>query len=596
RTGSPKWLEKTMKLDGNDLWEAKLSFKNIGLYEFTIKAWIDVFKTWQNHLIKKREAGQSIDIMMKVGVKLIHDSIVHASDEQKKDLELWYNKLNGAKAEKVLDLAISEELCQLINSCIDHNKVTVYEKNMPLSIERKQALFCAWYELFPRSWSPEAGKHGTFKDCERLLPEIARMGFDIIYFPPIHPIGVDKRKGKNNAIICEASDPGSPWAVGNKQGGHKDIHPELGTLQDFKHFVKQAGEYGMEIALDIAFQCSPNHPYIKQHPDWFLWRPDGTIQYAENPPKKYEDIVPINFETKDWKGLYKELKSVFLYWIKQGVKVFRVDNPHTKPFHFWEVTFGDIKKKYPDVLFLAEAFTRPKIMYRLAKLGFTQSYTYFTWRNTPEEFVEYMEELTTEPVKSFFQPNFWPNTPDILPESLEHKGRSAFITRFILASTLSTSYGIYGPAFELLENEPFPGREEYLDNEKYEIKNWDWDKPDNIKDIISTVNRLRRENPALQDRNNISFIPSTNAEFLVSVKATDDLSNIIVTVVNFDPDHTQSGFITLDLESLGINDGEPYIMFDLLHDKKYTWTGAKNYVELGPEGAIAHIFRLHKKY
>jgi starch synthase (maltosyl-transferring) len=422
------------------------------------------------------------------------------------------------------------------------------------------------------------------------------MGFDVLYLPPIHPIGRSFRKGPNNTTVAAPGDPGSPWAIGAEEGGHKAVHPELGTLEDFRHLVARAGDYGLELAIDIAFQSAPDHPYVKEHPEWFRQRPDGTIQYAENPPKKYQDIYPFDFETEHWQELWDELKSVVLFWIEQGVRIFRVDNPHTKPFPFWEWLIGDVKRDYPETIFLSEAFTRPKVMYRLAKLGFSQSYNYFPWRNTKEELTHYLTELTQTEVREYFGPNLWPNTPDILPESLQFGGRPAFMSRLILAATLGASYGIYGPAYELTENRPIaPGKEEYLYSEKYEIKRWDLDRPDSLKGLITRVNTIRRENPALQSNRNLVFHHTDNEEIIAYTKSTDDRSNQILVVVNLDPHYNHSGWVNLSLDALGIDPHQPYQMHDLLDDTRYLWHGAHNYVELRHLGVPAHIFVIRRR-
>jgi starch synthase (maltosyl-transferring) len=468
-----------------------------------------------------------------------------------------------------------------------------YPRELVVTVDREKAGFSAWYEMFPRSASPVPGRHGTFKDCEARLPYIAEMGFDVLYLPPIHPIGKTGRKGKNNTLPAGPEDPGTPWAIGSSEGGHKAINPRLGTLVDFKHLLSKAKQLNIEIALDIAFQCSPDHPYVKEHPEWFLHRPDGSIQYAENPPKKYQDIYPLNFETEDRQGLWEELKSIVVYWAKQGVRIFRMDNPHTKPFPFWEWLLSEAKKEYPDVIFLAEAFTRPKIMYRLAKLGFDQSYTYFSWRNNKKDITEYLTELTQTPVKDFFRPNFWPNTPDILNEYLQTGGRAVFMARLVLAATLSSNYGIYGPAFELMENRPRePKSEEYFNSEKYEIKHWDIDRADSLKDFISRVNRIRRENAALQMNRNLWFNTTNNDQLICYSKHTDDLTDIILVVVNFDPHTTQTGTVNVPLKSWGFDVEKPYKVHDFLSDKEYFWRGEWNYVELNPAVCPAHVFHL----
>jgi starch synthase (maltosyl-transferring) len=422
------------------------------------------------------------------------------------------------------------------------------------------------------------------------------MGFDVLYLPPIHPIGHTFRKGKNNNVVAQSDEPGSPWAIGSEEGGHKSIHSELGTLEDFRQLVDSARSQGIDIALDIAFQCSPDHPYVQEHPEWFKHRPDGSIQYAENPPKKYQDIYPFNFETDNWRELWDELNSVFMYWCEQGVRVFRVDNPHTKPFPFWEWSLSEIKKQYPDTIFLSEAFTRPRVLYRLAKLGFTQSYNYFAWRNTRSELTEYLTELTTTEVAEYCRPNLWPNTPDILPESLQVGGRPAFISRLVLAATLGASYGIYGPAYELMDNTPLEyGREEYFDSEKYEIKQWDTDRPDSLREIVTLVNRARHENPALQSNKRLVFHPTGNDQLIAYSKTTADETNTILTVVNLDPHHTQSGWVDLPLEDLGIEPNQPFQVHDLIGGARYLWNGPANFVELNPHAIPAHIFRVRHR-
>jgi starch synthase (maltosyl-transferring) len=450
--------------------------------------------------------------------------------------------------------------------------------------------------MFPRSCAAQEGKHGTLQDCIARLPYVASMGFDVLYLPPIHPIGYSFRKGKNNILAANPEDVGSPWAIGAKEGGHKSIHPKLGTLEDFKRLVTKAKESGIEIALDIAYQCTPDHPYVKEHPQWFRKRPDGSIQYAENPPKKYQDIYPLDFESDDWRALWEELKSIILFWAEQGVRIFRVDNPHTKSFPFWQWVIPEVKKSYPDAIFLAEAFTRPKVMYRLAKVGFSQSYTYFAWRNTKAELTEYFTEITRTEVADFFRPNLWPNTPDILTEYLQFGGRPAFMARLVLAATLGASYGIYGPAFELCENTARdPGSEEYLNSEKYEIRHWDWERADSLKEFIGMVNRIRRDNPALRGDRGLLFHNVDNPELICFSKRTEDLTNVIVVVVNLDPHHIQSGWVELPMEDLGLDPHQPIQMHDLLTDARHLWHGTKSYVELAPQSVPAHVFRVRHR-
>jgi starch synthase (maltosyl-transferring) len=476
----------------------------------------------------------------------------------------------------------------------DRSLSVTSDRALRVSVDNPQAVFGTWYELFPRSFG-RTGKHGTFGDCERLLPDIAKMGFDILYLPPIHPIGVTHRKGKNNATACHPSDPGCPWAIGSAQGGHKSVHPELGTLKSFRRFVQKARAHGLDVALDLAFQCSPDHPYVKAHPEWFRWRPDGSVQFAENPPKKYEDILPLNFECHQWKSLWRELKSVVLFWIEQGIHVFRVDNPHTKPFTFWEWLIAEVRRQHPEVIFLAEAFTRRKVMQRLAKVGFNQSYTYFTWRNTKWELEQYIQEFSQGKVGEYMRPNFWPNTPDILPPALQYGGRAAFIIRLILAATLSSSYGIYGPAYDLCVSDALPDKEEYLDSEKYELKSWPWQRRGTIRPVIERVNRIRHDHPALHRTRNIRIYPVDNEAMLCYGKAAPDGSETLITVISIDPHHKQAGWVTLPLEALGLDPSTSYAMIDLLSNDTYLWQGERNYIELDPSVMPAHILQVRGK-
>jgi starch synthase (maltosyl-transferring) len=591
-----EWREVPMRLIENDRWKGEFVVEEVGIYLYTVEGWIDHFKTWQRDIKKRYDAGQDLGVELLIGAGYAEEASRRASKEDKKKLIGFAEVLKKAKGgEELTSLALSTEFTKLMDRYPDQNFAVSYEKELRVVVDREKALFSTWYELFPRSISLDPGQHGTFQDAEKFLPEIARMGFDILYFPPIHPIGRTNRKGKNNVLEVNPDDIGSPWAIGSKEGGHKAIHPQLGTMEEFERVILKAREMGLEIAMDLAFQCSPDHPYVKKHPEWFRWRPDGTVQFAENPPKKYQDIIPLHFETEKWEELWEELKSIVLFWIEKGVRIFRVDNPHTKPFPFWEWLIGGIKKEYPEVIFLSEAFTRPKVMYHLAKIGFTQSYTYFTWRNTKRELIEYLTELTRTEVGEYFRPNFWPNTPDILPEHLQYGGRPAFMIRLILAATLSSNYGIYGPAFELCVHEALPGKEEYLNSEKYEIKPWNRDIPGNLKDFIIRVNRIRRENPALQTTWNLRFYEVDNETLLFYGKATRDLSNIILMVVNLDPFHTQNGWVRVPIEELGLDAHQPYLVHDLLSDDKYIWQGERNYVELHPQVLPANIFRVRKR-
>lgn len=592
------WNETPMEFIGNDRWRASFSVTDLGIYRYTVTGWIDHFSTWRRDLVKRRDAGQNLEIEFLIGATFIEEASKRAGNEDGRTLAKAAHDLRSDKIPLFTrtELALSDSLTALVAKYPDRRFASIYNRELSVIVDREKARFSAWYELFPRSTSGNPDEHGTFKDLEARLPYVASMGFDVLYLPPIHPIGAAYRKGKNNNPAGESNDPGSPWAIGSQEGGHKAIHSDLGTLQDFRRLISQARNHGMEIALDIAFQCSPDHPYVKEHREWFRTRPDGTVQYAENPPKKYQDIFPLEFETERWRELWGELKSVFDYWIAQGVKIFRVDNPHTKSFEFWEWVIGEIRRNNPDVIFLSEAFTRPKLMYRLAKLGFTQSYNYFPWRNTKAELTQYFTELTRSDVREFFRPNLWPNTPDILTEHLQHGGRPAFVSRLVLAATLGSSYGIYGPAFELCEHRPLKqGSEEYLDSEKYEIRHWDLDRPDSLREFIACVNRIRRENPALQSDERLHFHGTDNDQLICYSKSTSDLSNIIVIVVNLSPYHVHSGWLQLDLSALGLGTDHPFQVQDLLTNAYYLWQGARNYIQVDPHSAPAHIFRVRRR-
>ncbi len=597
KDGESRRHKRPMEFLANDRWWGEFVVTELGQYRYTVQAWVDYFKSWREGLAKKFDAGQDISVDLLSGADLVEQASKRAAGADAKELRESATLLRsiGGSPDRV-SLALGDELAELVARYPDRELATTYERELVVVVDRQKARFNAWYEMFPRSCMSEPGRHGTFKDCMARLPYIANMGFDVLYFPPIHPIGQTHRKGKNNDPLAKPDDPGSPWAIGSQEGGHRDLHPQLGTFEDFRLLVTKASKYGIEIAIDLAFQCTPDHPYVKEHPEWFRWRPDRTVQYAENPPKKYEDIYPFNFETEKWQELWKELKEVVLFWIDQGVRIFRVDNPHTKPFRFWEWLIGEIKKDHPEVIFLAEAFTRPKVMYQLAKLGFTQSYTYFAWRNTKLELTQYFTELVQTDVREHFRPSLWPNTPDILTEYLQMGGRPAFMARLVLAATLGASYGIYGPAFELCDNRAKePGSEEYLDSEKYEIKNWDIEKPESLRDFVARVNQIRRENPALQGDWNLRFHPVDNEQLICYTKQTEDFSNIIVVVVNLDPHHKHSGWVELPLQTLGIDAQQPFQVHDLLSEARYLWHGNRNYVELDPRVVPAHIFRLRRR-
>jgi len=597
KDNSAQWAQVPMEPLGNDRWHGSFEVTELGRYSYTIEAWIDRFKSWREALAKKVKADQDVSVDLLVGAELIEEASTRAPDTDAKSVQAWVRRLRSKEDHPGnIQSALDDELARLISKYPDRRFSTTYEKELDVVVDRDKARFSSWYEVFPRSCTSEMGSHGTFKDCETCLAYIAAMGFDVLYLPPIHPIGRTHRKGKNNAPKADREDTGSPWAIGSEEGGHRAVHAQLGTLEDFRKLVVKAEDYGIEIAIDLAFQCTPDHPYVKEHPEWLHWRPDGTVQYAENPPKKYEDIYPLNFETDQWRELWEELRTIALFWIDQGVRIFRVDNPHTKPLRFWEWLIGEIKRDHPEVIFLSEAFTRPKVMYHLAKLGFTQSYTYFAWRNTKWELTQYFTELTRTEVREFFRPNLWPNTPDILTEYLQMGGRPAFMARLVLAATLGANYGIYGPAFELYENRPRElGSEEYLDSEKYQIRHWDMTQPDSLKDFIARVNRIRRENPALQGDRSLRFHLVDSEQLICYSKHNQDLSNLIVVVVNLDPHHTHAGWLELPLSDLELDPRHPYQVHDLLSDARYLWHGTRNYVEVNPHIVPAHIFQVRRR-
>jgi starch synthase (maltosyl-transferring) len=586
KEGQP-WNLIEMTPTYNDAWRASFVVTEKGNYHFTVSAWIDQFDTWYDGFKKKAAAHVDVHVELMEGVQFLK-RLNLASNAKK--LEGDYNK--------GVEYILSAEFSELVHANPLIEFETTYPKEFVVRVEHIKANFSTWYELFPRSASLE-GKHGTFKDVIKLLPRVASMGFDVLYLPPIHPIGKINRKGKNNNVRSLPGEPGSPWAIGSDEGGHKAIHAELGTLDDYKKLIEEAKKQNIDIALDLAFQCAPDHPYVTEHPEWFKQRPDGTIQYAENPPKKYQDIYPFNFETEAWKELWIELKSVITFWIDNGVKIFRVDNPHTKPIPFWEWAIAEVNKEYDDIIFLAEAFTRPKIMDSLGKIGYTQSYTYFTWRVTKDEITQYMNELVESPSRNFFRPNFWPNTPDILPFHLQHQGENIFIIRMALAATLSSNYGIYGPPYEFYDNVPMAaGKEEYFDSEKYEVKRFDWKKTNRMTDIITMLNYARKSHKALQSTWNIQFCAIENSHLIAFIKATDDLSDIILTVVNLDPNSKHVGYVQLPIERLKLSDRINVKVHDLITDEHYTWMQEWNYVELDPVKMPFHLFKLdvHESY
>jgi starch synthase (maltosyl-transferring) len=583
-----KWQEVRMVHDVNDEWSATFQVTKQGYYTYFVEGWVDYALNWQHGTERKIQDNQYVKSELLEGAEYVQAVMEFANASEIEYLQKAAHCFtNESDYDRAVPIATSDELHQIFKK---YPIRFLENKSLELKVyvERQKALFSTWYEFFPRSASQEEGKHGTFKDCERLLPRVATMGFDTLYFPPIHPIGEVNRKGKNNATNAQQGDVGSPWGIGSQYGGHKSTHPELGTIDDFKSLVQKAKDLGIEVAMDYALQAAPDHPYVKDFPQWFKWRPDGTVQYAENPPKKYQDIQPIYFESSDWKNLWKELLDVALFWIEEcDIKVFRVDNPHTKPFFFWGWLISQIKEKHPDVLFLAEAFTRPKIMNELAKQGFSQSYTYFTWRNSKSELIEYVTELTQSEQKEFYRPNFWPNTPDINPFALQNGNESIHLQKYFLAATLSSSVGIYGPVFEYRISTPMaPGKEEYLDSEKYEVVRWDWEKQNKITTLITRINSIRKEQISLQQTNNIVFCDTNNDQVLAYYKFDDEKQNETLMIASLNDKNTTQASVKLPKALLN---KVPLKITDLITGNKYSWDKEWNFVELSPELPF-HLF------
>lgn len=585
-----RWRETPMSIVDNDRWVGWCDLTENTRYLYTIAAWVDTFESWRREVMKKRQIRSDLSSELLEGQALVHAAAARADGEDHARLVdiLTRWKLEPSQQGR-LELALDEDLARLVGRYQERVALTVYGRELEVVVDRIRARYGAWYEMFPRSQGTARGQSATFKDCEARLPAIRDMGFDVLYLPPIHPIGRTNRKGRNNSLQSGPDDPGSPYAIGNEHGGHDAVDPNLGTLADFDRFARAVREHGMELALDFAINCSPDHPYVAQHPEWFYHRPDGTIKYAENPPKKYEDIYPLNFYCEEWRHLWAEMKRIILFWIEHGVTIFRVDNPHTKPVMFWEWLIREIQTEHPEVFFLSEAFTRPKMMRVLAKAGFNQSYTYFTWRNFKHELTEYLTELTRSEMKEYFRANFFTNTPDILPEILQQGGRPAFKFRLVLAATLSPSYGIYN-GYELCENRAIPGTEEYLNSEKYEYKVWDWDRPGNIIDYITRINRIRRENPALHEYENLSFYEADNEHVLFYGKTTLDRRNAILVAVNLNPFHAQTARLKIPLADLGLAPDETYQLHDLITDRRALVTGDLYAIHLDPQQEPAAIF------
>jgi glycosidase len=585
-----KWEYAPLEPLGNDLWAGKISIRKKGNYSFKIQSWEDDFGTWREGILKWAAAGEDVKQDQIAGVQMLKTYLRNAKGNLRTKLSQIIRSIETATSSSLKDILTDSDNIETVYLCQSHHGL-VSSRTFKVLSERKEASFSAWYELFPRSQGQPGSGPGTFADVERRIPDIKEMGFDVIYLTPIHPIGKTNRRGKDGSPRAKKTDPGSPWAIGSELGGHKDIDPSLGTVEDFLHLVEEARKNGLEIALDIAIQCSPDHPYVKEHPEWFYRRPDGSIRYAENPPKKYYDIYPLKFEGPHKKALYEEMKSIFLTWAERGVRIFRVDNPHTKPFEFWEWLIGEVRKIYPDCIFLAEAFTRPSVMYRLSKIGFSSSYTYFTWRNYDFEIKDYFTEISSDPLRAHFRPMLFPNTPDILPPVLQTGGRAAFKMRAILAATLSPLWGIYS-GFELCENEAIEGKEEYLNSEKYEIKKRDWFAPGNIRKFISVLNRIRKESSALMEIGNLEFHTTNNPNIIFYTRKSIKTGETLMIAVNINPFETHQATVEVPLEKVGICNDLPYRVTDLLTSATYTWQGEKNYVRLIPDERPAHILRI----
>ncbi|MBV8719090.1 MAG: alpha-1,4-glucan--maltose-1-phosphate maltosyltransferase [Chloroflexi bacterium] len=593
----PDWREEPMQPTDNDRWVGAFRVDRNTRHVYSVLAFTDVYGSWRADLQKRLAAAQDVTSELLEGLRLLDQAASRCTDpDDRGRLEAYARRWRASTYRDQAELAISQELGAIVDRWPDRGDATRYRHELQLIVDRPAARFAAWYEIFPRSQGTDPNRSATFREAEARLPAIAAMGFDTLYMTPIHPIGTTNRKGPNNTLVAGPHDPGSPYATGSAVGGHEAVAPELGTLEDFLHFQQTAKEHGLELVLDFAIQVSPDHPWVKEHPQWFYHRPDGSIKFAENPPKKYEDIYPLNFRSPDWKNLWAAWRDIILLWAERGVRVFRVDNPHTKPLAFWEWMIREVQDAYPDVIFLAEAFTRPKMMRALAKVGFSQSYTYFTWRNTRSELQDYLIELTQGPMKEYYRGNFFANTPDILPPILQLGGRPAFRMRLVLAATLSSVYGIYN-GFELCENTPrgVPGVQEYYqDSEMYQHKVWDWDRPGNIVEDVARINRIRRDNPALHLYDNLRFSASDNDQLLVYNKASRDGTNVIVCVVNLDPHWPQSGWVEVPTHQWGMPADQPYVVHDLLSDERYTWRGNWNWVRLDPSVRPAHILRVER--
>jgi starch synthase (maltosyl-transferring) len=593
KNGDEDWTETRMLPTFNDNFEAYLKVEYNGFYTYTIEAFIDHSATWLHEILVKIRAGQFVDSELLEGAEIFDKMILEGADiQQIKAIKNLFNERENYK--KAIEFIESDSIRELVINYPHRKYITKYAE-LKIWVDRPRAGFSTWYSMFPRSAADTPNTHGTFKDViKNVLPKVKKMGFDVLYIPPVHPIGQAFRKGKNNNVICEKGEPGVPYAIGSELGGHTAIHPELGTLADLKNLAKACKNEGIELAMDLAIQCSPDHPWAKEHPAWFKIRPDGSIQYAENPPKKYQDIYPINFESEKWRELWLELKNIVFTWADWGIRMIRVDNPHTKSFQFWEWLIEETHKVYPDMIFLSEAFTRPRIMENLAKVGFTQSYTYYTWRNTKAELQEYLTEITQSDRSLYFRPNFWPNTHDILPYCLQTAAEPTYIIKYFMAATLSSNCGIFGPVFEYMVSDPMPGKEEYLNSEKYEIAHWDWQKDNKLIEAITRINQIRNENKALQQTNNIHFCDIGNDNILAYFK-TDGFDNNVLAIVNLDPVNTQAGWVKIPLSKIGIDFAQEYTVIDLMTNHHYIWKDDLNFVELNPNHMPMHLFKFVKK-
>ncbi|MGE0392761.1 MAG: alpha-1,4-glucan--maltose-1-phosphate maltosyltransferase [Vicinamibacterales bacterium] len=614
RAGAVAWTETPMAALGNDEWHAGFVVSDVGDYEYTVVAWVDRFLSWRRELLLKVRAGMEVPTELLEGSEIVAAAAAlcgptpsgrtssgsgrraagHSQAHGDAALLTDASRMLAGDADLSVraNAALDDRLLDAMVRHADRRLASSYGRVLRVTVDRERARFGSWYEMFPRSWGPNPTRSATFQEAAAHLPNVAALGFDVVYLPPIHPIGTSFRKGRGNALVAQPGDPGSPWAIGSAHGGHTAVEPGLGTLDDFDAFVDAARRVGLDVALDLAYQCSPDHPYVTAHPEWFRHRPDGTIKYAENPPKKYQDIYPFDFESEAWQSLWHELLEIVRFWMAHGVTIFRVDNPHTKPYRFWEWLIAEARRIDPGVIFLAEAFTRPKVMGYLAKLGFTQSYSYFTWRNTKEEIETYFTELTATALAEYLRPNLFANTPDILHAFLQEGGPPAFRIRLVLAATLGATYGIYS-GFELCENRAAaPGTEEYLDSEKYQIRHWDWDRPGHIKNLVAAVNRIRREHVALQFDRGLQFHPTDNVELVAYSKASPDGADRVLTVVNLDPHRIQHGWIDVPAAALGAGGDGSFFVRDLLTDETFAWRGERHYVRLDPVEGPAHILTL----